>query len=203
MTSFRPVPLKWHFCLSPGEGAIAVLPLLDSRGRGINPYLLSPARRILEQSSDDEGATEWGRWDTDPTVGDDSNGDRRGRERGSKTRGKKKGYAKKKSGKNLSLRTLDELLGTWGEAGEDGAGDDWHRLPKWKRIPRMEDVVEELRRRAMLPAIWFIFSRRDCDSAAARLYASGVCLTNADGRFTCRVIALILRWSMLCWKIDQ
>lgn len=31
------------------------------------------------------------------------------------------------------MRTVEELVGTL-----DGANDDWHRLPRWKRIPPLE-----------------------------------------------------------------
>ena len=77
--------------------------------------------------------------------------------------------------KALSTRTLDELLGGL----EDG--DAWHRVPRGQRVPPMEAAVEELRHQAMLPAIWFIFSRKECDASVARLHAAGVRLTTDSG----------------------
>ncbi len=35
--------------------------------------------------------------------------------------------------------------------------------------------------KGMLPAIWFIFSRRDCDQSAQQLDGKGVTLTTAEG----------------------
>src|SRR5207253_11147691 len=51
-----------------------------------------------------------------------------------------------------------------------------------RRAPEndMLRVVEELRRRSMLPAIYFIFSRRGCREALARCDLHGVDLTSAD-----------------------
>lgn len=38
-----------------------------------------------------------------------------------------------------------------------------------RSVPPMDDVIEELRSRQMLPAIWFVFSRKGCDAAAAQI----------------------------------
>ena len=46
-----------------------------------------------------------------------------------------------------------------------------HRLP-W-RPPRRVDLLGELYQRDLLPAIWFVFSRKGCDQAAARLARDG------------------------------
>lgn len=43
-------------------------------------------------------------------------------------------------------------------------------------------VTHELHKAGMLPAIWFIFSRRDCDLAARQLALHGVQLTSDEGR---------------------
>ncbi|PSC72530.1 DEAD-box ATP-dependent RNA helicase chloroplastic isoform B [Micractinium conductrix] len=146
-TSFRPVPLTWHFCHSgtpAGGGApppARLLPLLENGGRRINPALLPPAKRY---SGDDNSKTEWGRWD-----------------------GLKKA--------NMRLRTVEELVGSV-------VDDDWHNQPRWKRIPSLEAVALALHERAMLPAIWFIFSRRECDLAARHLDMHVVSLTSAEER---------------------
>lgn len=61
-TSFRPVPLTWHFCHSgtpAGGGApppARLLPLLENGGRRINPALLPPAKRY---SGDDNSSGWW------------------------------------------------------------------------------------------------------------------------------------------------
>lgn len=152
-TSFRPVPLRWHFCLSPGEGAAAIMPLLDPRGRALNPRLVPPSERdeVLGGGSGDEG---WGRWDSLAGEGGGAAGGRR----------------------RMSTRTLDELID-----GLDGE-ESWHRMSKWQRVPAMDAVVQELAERDMLPAIWFIFSRKDCDAAAARLSTAGAKLTTPAER---------------------
>ena len=42
---------------------------------------------------------------------------------------------------------------------------------RWRRVPEVLDVIGELARRALLPALWFIFSRAECDEAAMRVGA--------------------------------
>jgi superfamily II RNA helicase len=158
-TSFRPVPLSWQFCLTPGEGETSLLPLLNEKARGINPQLLPPAARIAaaemqrekEEENDDEDEEErWGRVDEYLSSG-------------------------KKGRSNLRTRTLSELLdGLDGDIGEN----DWHRMPRWQRIPSMEGVITTLNSKKMLPAIWFIFSRKECDASVHRLASNGVVLTN-------------------------
>lgn len=54
--------------------------------------------------------------------------------------------------------------------------------------PNRHDVIEELHEARMLPAIYFIFSRAGCDSAAMRLADSGMRLTDADERSRIREI---------------
>ena len=43
-------------------------------------------------------------------------------------------------------------------------------------------MVAELATRRMLPAVWFIFSRRDCDAAAVLLAERGLALTSEQER---------------------
>ncbi|HEX6221613.1 MAG TPA: DEAD/DEAH box helicase [Acidimicrobiia bacterium] len=56
------------------------------------------------------------------------------------------------------------------------------------KTPSRHDVIEELAASRMLPAIYFIFSRAGCDSAAMRLADSGVRLTDAAERSRIREI---------------
>lgn len=49
-------------------------------------------------------------------------------------------------------------------------------------------VALELHAQQMLPAIWFIFSRRECDLAARHLELHGVQLTSSDGGWACRLL---------------
>jgi len=43
-------------------------------------------------------------------------------------------------------------------------------------VPDMAGAVALLAGRALLPAIWFIFSRKDCELAATRIGRSGLTL---------------------------
>jgi ATP-dependent RNA helicase HelY len=56
------------------------------------------------------------------------------------------------------------------------------------KTPSRQDVIEELAASKMLPAIYFIFSRSGCDSAAMRLADSGIRLTDAGERRRIREI---------------
>ncbi|KAK9821280.1 hypothetical protein WJX74_008477 [Apatococcus lobatus] len=47
-------------------------------------------------------------------------------------------------------------------------------LARWRRIPDMPDLVLRLREADFLPAIWFIFSRAGCDTAAITLLQTGI-----------------------------
>lgn len=49
-------------------------------------------------------------------------------------------------------------------------------------VVNQPDITQILRTRDMLPAIWFIFSRRDCDQAAVRCAESGTVLTTEEER---------------------
>ena len=52
-----------------------------------------------------------------------------------------------------------------------------HRGLPW-RPPRRVDLLGELSERGLLPAIWFVFSRKGCDQAVARLARDGVRYTD-------------------------
>src|SRR5205085_11410607 len=55
--------------------------------------------------------------------------------------------------------------------------------------PRRAEVVELLGSEAMLPAIYFIFSRAACDDAVRQCLAAGLRLTTAEERRQIRLIA--------------
>lgn len=48
------------------------------------------------------------------------------------------------------------------------------------RPPRRVDLLGELEERSLLPVIWFVFSRKGCDQAAARLVRDGARYTTDD-----------------------
>lgn len=173
LTTFRPVPLKWHFCLRPGKEDVLMLPLLDDTQEGLNPRLIPPSSRVesFAQSltsfeSDDDlswgGPSTWGRWDSssDEDVGRPH---RKGRSNTSPS-----------SMGSLKSKTLDELISVIENT------DPWHKLQRRDRVPSIESTVAELNKKALLPAIWFIFSRKDCDSAVKKIFKSGLQLTTAQ-----------------------
>ena len=58
------------------------------------------------------------------------------------------------------------------------------RRPRHRRMrpPLRSDVVRKMRSEAMLPAIYFIFSRRGCDDAVRQLQRDGISLTTPEER---------------------
>ncbi|MGH9131368.1 MAG: DEAD/DEAH box helicase [Acidimicrobiales bacterium] len=67
------------------------------------------------------------------------------------------------------------------------AGPSRSRSPL--RRPRRTEVVERLEYEAMLPAIYFIFSRAGCDEAVRQCLSDGVRLTTSEERSQIRAIA--------------
>ena len=57
--------------------------------------------------------------------------------------------------------------------GKNGGGGLW-------RPPRRIDLLAELQERSLLPVIWFVFSRKGCDQAAARLARDGARYTSDE-----------------------
>ena len=66
-------------------------------------------------------------------------------------------------------------------AGRPGRGGKRPRPPH-ARIPYRTDVVDRLNSEGMLPAIYFIFSRRGCDEAVKRCLNENIRLTTPDER---------------------
>ncbi len=171
LTTFRPVPLKWHYCLRPGKDDVAMLPLLDDTQTGLNPQLIPPSSRVESFAeslssfeSDDDlswgGPSTWGRWDS---LGDEDLAARRG-----------KGRTAFKNIGSVKSKTLDELINVIENT------EPWHKLHKRERVPSIESTVAELDSKSLLPAIWFIFSRKDCDAAVKKIYKSGLHLTSDE-----------------------
>ena len=73
-----------------------------------------------------------------------------------------------------------------------GPGGSKHRGQRprvlW-RPPRRVDLLAELEERGLLPVIWFVFSRKGCDQAAARLVRDGARFT--DDAEAARIDALV------------
>ena len=184
ITKFRPVPLRWHYCLSPGDDEVVMLPLLDAKETALNPRLISPSERVESfaasltslDSGDDDGtwgtSQTWGRWD----MSESDSG-----EFVSTT------LSKNGTVKNIKSRTLDELIGVLENA------DPWHKLSRREKVPPIEGTVLELNQRRMLPAIWFIFSRKDCEAAVKKLKSSKIALTSPDEQLRIQEMVEALR----------
>src|SRR5690606_27520807 len=73
----------------------------------------------------------------------------------------------------------------WDAGGPRGKG---RRGRRWQPPARFE-LVDQLDRAGLLPAIVFIFSRAGCDAAVAQCMAAGLRLTTPDERAEIRAIA--------------
>ena len=71
------------------------------------------------------------------------------------------------------MRKLDDLEDLSEMLGRDEG------LARWRRIPEMPDLVLRLKEADFLPAIWFIFSRAGCDTAATNLLQTGIKLVSS------------------------
>jgi ATP-dependent RNA helicase HelY len=67
-----------------------------------------------------------------------------------------------------------------------GRGGSWP-APRGRALPRAA-VVDVLDRRALLPAIFFVFSRQGCDAAVAQCVRAGLRLTTPDEQAEIRAI---------------
>lgn len=76
-----------------------------------------------------------------------------------------------------------------GRSGRNGRGAPQRRSRTPLRRPRRTEAVERLAEEAMLPAIYFIFSRAGCDEAVRQCLSDGVRLTTPEERAQIRAIA--------------
>jgi ATP-dependent RNA helicase HelY len=84
-----------------------------------------------------------------------------------------------------SLRSVRSKYSSGG--GKKNWRDNSQITPTIKALGRAE-VIEKLDREGLLPAITFIFSRAQCDSAVRQCLAAGLRLTNADERSEIRQV---------------
>ena len=84
-----------------------------------------------------------------------------------------------------SLRSVRTKYGNSG--GKKNWRDTSQITPTIKALSRAE-VIEKLDREGLLPAITFIFSRAQCDSAVKQCLAAGLRLTNAEERSQIRKV---------------
>ena len=88
----------------------------------------------------------------------------------------------------LEKESFRAVRGKYGESGGKGKWRDNSQLtPSVKALGRAE-VIEKLDREGLLPAIAFIFSRAQCDSAVRQCVTAGIRLTNAEERSEIRAV---------------
>lgn len=64
----------------------------------------------------------------------------------------------------------------------------WREKPKGPKSLTRPEVIEKLDREGLLPAITFIFSRNNCDTAVRQCLAAGIRLTNSQERSSIREV---------------
>ena len=125
--------------------------------------------KIVPTLLDGRPNPEGGRFDA-PAPSREARGRGSGRSRGGGPRGSGRSPRSGPSGSGRSRRG--------GPRGSGGSGHRGQRPRAVWRPPRRVDLLAELEERALLPVIWFVFSRKGCDQAAARLVRDGACFTD-------------------------
>ena len=153
VSDFRPVPLRWHFSMRPGRAWPGLGPLLNRRGDRMHPDLWPFTK---------EGARE--AYEESYEEGSNGWSDRDDRGGRSSFRGRGRGYRR----------------------GGPGPGPDPYpandRQARRRLVPHVETVVGQLVAADLLPAVWFIFSRKGCDQAAEYLCQCGASLVSGAER---------------------
>jgi ATP-dependent RNA helicase HelY len=90
---------------------------------------------------------------------------------------------------NPHIRRIESRADQPRPRGRGGRGKHPPPHRPMRRLPRRTDVVEELNSEGMLPAIYFIFSRKGCDAAVAQCLRENVQLTDSAERAQIREIA--------------
>ncbi|KAL2628546.1 hypothetical protein R1flu_013232 [Riccia fluitans] len=146
-SSRRPVPLMWHFSTK-----YVLQPLLNEQGTEMN-YRLS----LTDPSQNTSNSSSF--WDVDE---------------GSKGRRSSEGR-RRSSGFNGSSRGDENGSGRRrGDSRRDELPEEVVAILRRRQVPQVRDTLQQLVARDMLPAIWFIFSRRGCDTAVKYLSESSL-----------------------------
>eukprot|EP00798_Chlamydomonas_sp_ICE-L_P018418 gene18418-24892_t len=199
-TRFRPVPLHWHFCYKNYK-CIDLNPVLANKcvtmeeARGA---MLRNERQAVSGSYDMGPSTYRGRGQGADSYGGrgqgaESYGGRGqgassygGRGRGANSFG---GKSSRGGSRNMDYDDFDNIFGE----SEDGklstavlvvtSEIDDGKLSTAickRRIPRVDTVSSLLARKEMLPAIWFIMSRKECDGLCLQAGKSSSLVVNED-----------------------
>ncbi|MCU1398786.1 MAG: superfamily helicase [Acidimicrobiales bacterium] len=91
---------------------------------------------------------------------------------------------------HVAMRLTEEGSHTWqgGRGRKNGNGHGHGHAKRKLYAPSRLEVVERLDQQQMLPAIYFIFSRNQCDEAAKTCLAAGLRLTTGEQRERIREI---------------
>ena len=131
----------------------------------------SDAVRMVPTLADGKPNAEGRRFDAPPASG-------RGRGRDNRDRGGSRDSRDRGSRDSRDRRGSRDNRDRGGSRdGRDRRGQSHRRVVPW-RPPRRIDLAAELEARRLLPVIWFVFSRKGCDQAAARLLRDGARYTD-------------------------
>jgi superfamily II RNA helicase len=183
-SDYRPVPLTWHFSMKPGRMYPGLGPLLNRAGTRLHhelfPFTKEGAREWANANGGDGYGSYGNSFDDRYGVGDDDDGYYEGGffRRNNNDRGRGRGGG-----------------GGRGRRGSGGGGGGGRRFPppppspatdkqqRRRLVPHVETTVGQLVAGNMLPAVWFVFSRKGCDQAAEYLCRCGAKLvTPAEER---------------------
>ncbi len=205
-TDRRPVPLKWHFSMRPDRRMWPGLgPLLNRRGDAMNRELLpfSADGAAAWAEAQRRGGSGRGGWDGDgwDAYGDEAYEEeedgssyeggflRRGKRRNdpashdaaSSSSAGRRGRASRSRSRSRRRRAAFDLepAAAAPYAGPSPATD---RALRRRFVPHVETTVGQLVAADMLPAVWFIFSRKGCDQAARYLAERGASLVTPRER---------------------
>ena len=192
VSDYRPVPLNWHFSMKPGRMWPGLGPLLNRKGSGLHHELFPFTKegvREWEAANGGRGNWEWGVSDDDD--GDYDAGFYRKRQRGGRRQGGDRSRGRGGGGRGGGGWRGARGGSFGGDAPPSPAND---RQARRRLVPHVETTVGQLVAADMLPAVWFIFSRRGCDQAAAYLADCGAKLvTPAEEREIARALDAFAR----------
>jgi superfamily II RNA helicase len=143
----RPVPLKWHF-----STRYELRPLLNEQGTAMN-YRLA-LQNSSQRSSSSDSFEDY---------------DERGRRRGQTKKRLTRNSSNNSNGRPNEGRSERWRGNGWEEPEEQRMSEEEVQFIRRRQVPQVRDTLTQLVVRDMLPAIWFIFSRRGCDTAVKYL----------------------------------
>ena len=177
--------------MRPGRMWPGLGPLMDRRGDRIHDDLCPFTKQGAREWEHRNGGDRYDRYDSLAGDGDGSDeyreyrgGGNNGRERERGGEGRRDGsdrYREREGGGGQQYRG-----GGRGYSGGDGYGPPPSpandRNARRRLVPHVETTVGQLVAADLLPAVWFIFSRKGCDQAAQYLFECGASLVTGNER---------------------